>query len=196
MPGWSARRRCIGAGTVNMASLPTLETKRLKIRAYSEADIPELLPLIGTREVAATTLRIAHPYTEQDARAFLELAKEPGKMWLAITLLSDGRQIGGIGMRMEEQHRHAELGYWLGVDYWGHGYATEAGREMIRYGFEELDLHRIFATHFAHNPASGNILRKLGMRHEGCQREHLLKWGQFVDSEMYGLLRREWEVRE
>ena len=179
-----------------MASLPTLETKRLRIRPYSEADIPELLPLIGTREVAATTLRIAHPYTEQDARAFLELAKEAGKMWLAITLLSDGRQVGGIGMRIEEQHRHAELGYWLGVDYWGQGYATEAGREMIRYGFEELDLHRIFATHFAHNPASGNILRKLGMRHEGCQREHLLKWGQFVDSEIYGLLRHEWEARE
>src|SRR5579864_9465483 len=196
MPGWSARRRCIGAGTVNMASLPTLETKRLRIRPYSEADIPELLPLIGTREVAATTLRIAHPYTEQDARAFLELAKEPGKMWLAITLLSDGRQIGGSGMRIEEQHRHAELGYWLGVDYWGQGYATEAGREMIRYGFEQLDLHRIFATHFAHNPASGNVLRKLGMRHEGCQREHLLKWGQFVDSEIYGLLRHEWEARE
>jgi ribosomal-protein-alanine N-acetyltransferase len=181
---------------VNMASLPTLETKRLRVRPYSEADIPELLPLIGTREVAATTLRIAHPYTEQDARAFLELAKEAGKMWLAITLLSDGRQIGGIGMRIEEQHRHAELGYWLGVPYWGQGYATEAGREMIRYGFEELDLHRIFATHFAHNPASGNILRKLGMRHEGCQREHLLKWGQFVDSEIYGLLRHEWEARE
>jgi len=181
---------------VNMASLPTLETKRLRVRPYSEADIPELLPLIGTWEVAATTLRIAHPYTEQDARAFLELAKEAGKMWLAITLLSDGRQIGGIGMRIEEQHRHAELGYWLGVDYWGQGYATEAGREMIRYGFEQLDLHRIFATHFAHNPASGNILRKLGMRHEGCQREHLLKWGQFVDSEIYGLLRHEWEARE
>ena len=179
-----------------MASLPTLETKRLRIRPYSEADIPELLPLIGTRDVAATTLRIAHPYTEQDARAFLDLAKEPGKMWLAITFLSDGRQIGGIGMRIEEQHRHAELGYWLGVPYWGQGYATEAGREMIRYGFEELDLHRIFATHFAHNPASGNILRKLGMRHEGCQREHLLKWGQFVDSEIYGLLRHEWEARE
>ena len=181
---------------MNMASLPTLETKRLRIRPYSEADIPELLPLIGTRDVAATTLRIAHPYTEQDARAFLDLAKEPGKMWLAITFLSDGRQIGGIGMRIEEQHRHAELGYWLGVPYWSQGYATEAGREMIRYGFEELDLHRIFATHFAHNPASGNILRKLGMRHEGCQREHLLKWGQFVDSEIYGLLRHEWEARE
>ena len=177
-----------------MPSPPTLETERLLIRPYREADIPELLPLIGTREVAATTLRIAHPYTEQDAWAFLELAKEPDKLWLAITLRADGRQIGGIGLRIEPQHQHAELGYWLGVPYWGRGYATEAAREVLRYGFEDLGLHRIFASHFKHNPASGIILKKLGMQYEGCQREHLRKWDQFVDSELYGILRREWQI--
>ena len=179
-----------------MTFSPTLETERLRIRPYREADIPELLPLIGTREVAATTLRIAHPYTEEDAREFLELAKEPDRLWLAITLRADDRQIGGVGLRIEQQHLHAELGYWLGVPYWAQGYATEAAREMLRYGFEELGLHRIFATHFKHNPASGQILKKIGMRYEGCQREHLLKWGQFVNSEMYGILRREWESHE
>jgi RimJ/RimL family protein N-acetyltransferase len=173
---------------------PTLETARLKLRPYAEADIAELLPLIGTREVAATTLRIAHPYTEQDARDFLKLAEEPGRLWLAATLRSDGRQIGGIGLRVDEQHQHAELGYWLGAPYWGQGYATAAAREMLRYGFEDLKLHRIFASHFKHNPASGKILRKLGMRHEGCQREHLRKWDEFVDSELYGILRREWNI--
>jgi [ribosomal protein S5]-alanine N-acetyltransferase len=115
-----------------MTGQTTLETARLILRPYSDADIPELLPLVGSREVAATTLRIAHPYTEQDARGFLRLAQEPGKIWLAITLRADGRQIGGIGLRVEEQHRHAELGYWLGVPCWGKGYATEAAREMVR----------------------------------------------------------------
>ena len=61
---------------------PTLETARLKLRPYTEADIPELVPLIGAREVAATTLRIPHPYTEQDARAFLEMAREGNRIWL------------------------------------------------------------------------------------------------------------------
>ena len=178
----------------NMTALPTLETPRLKLRPYTEADIAELLPLIGTREVAATTLRIAHPYTEQDARDFLTLAQEPGRIWLAITLRRDGRQMGGVGLRVDDQHRHAELGYWLGVPYWGQGYATEAAREMLRYGFEELGLHRVFASHFKHNPASGRILVKLGMRYEGCQREHLRKWDEFVDSELYGLLRQEWQI--
>lgn len=179
-----------------MSKLPTLETARLRLRPYSEADIAELLPLIGTPEVAATTLRIAHPYSEQDARAFLEMAKQLDKIWLTITLCSDGRQIGGIGLRVDQQHQHAELGYWLGVPYWRQGYATEAAREMLRYGFEELRLHRIFASHFKHNPASGNVLKKIGMRYEGCQREHLRKWDQFVDSELYGVLRREWKAHE
>jgi ribosomal-protein-alanine N-acetyltransferase len=177
-----------------MTASPTLQTPRLKLRSYTEADIAELLPLIGTREVAATTLRIAHPYTEQDARDFLALAQEPGRIWLAITLHSDGRQIGGIGLRVDDQHQHAELGYWLGVPYWGQGYATEAAREMLRYGFEELGLHRVFASHFKHNPDSGRILVKLGMRYEGCQREHLRKWDEFVDSELYGILRQEWQT--
>ena len=179
-----------------MTTLPTLQTARLKLRPYSEADIAELVPLIGAREVAATTLRIAHPYTEQDARAFLALAQEPGKIWLATTRRSDGRQIGGVGLRVEDPHQHAELGYWLSVPYWRQGYATEAAGEMLRYGFEELGLHRIFASHFRHNPASGRILVKLGMRYEGCQREHLRKWDQFVDSELYGVLRQEWKDRE
>jgi [ribosomal protein S5]-alanine N-acetyltransferase len=179
-----------------MSTQPTLETARLKLRPYTEADIPELLPLIGTREVAATTLRIAHPYTEQDAKAFLELSKDPDKLWLAITLRSDNRQIGGIGLRVDKQHQHADLGYWLGVPFWGRGYATEAGTEILRYGIETLALHRIFASHFKHNPASGRILKKIGMKYEGCQREHLLKWDRFLDSELYGILRREWEARE
>jgi ribosomal-protein-alanine N-acetyltransferase len=181
---------------MNVAKRPTLETTRLRLRPYTEADIAELLPLIGTREVAATTLRIAHPYTEADAKDFLQLAQEPDKLWLAITLRSDGRQIGGMGLRLDPPHQHGEIGYWLGVAYWGEGYATEAAREMMRYGFEELALHRIYASHFGHNPASGRILRKLGMRYEGCQRQHLRKWDRYVDSELYGILREEWKASE
>jgi [ribosomal protein S5]-alanine N-acetyltransferase len=171
----------------------TLETPRLKIRPYSDADIPELVPLIGAREVAATTGRIAHPYTVDHAKQFLARIEVDPEVRMAITLRSDGRLIGGIGLRLVEELHHAELGYWLGVPYWGQGYATEAAREMLRYGFEDLKLHRISASYFKGNEASGRILVKLGMRREGCQREHMYKWGQFVDVELYGLLRREWE---
>jgi ribosomal-protein-alanine N-acetyltransferase len=179
-----------------MDTHPTLETTRLKLRPFSEADIAELVPLIGTREVAATTLRIPHPYTEREARDFLARCHGDDEVRLAITLRDGGRLCGGIGLRLAPEHHHAELGYWLGVPHWGQGYATEAARELLRYGFENLGLHRIYASHFKHNPASGRILVKLGMRYEGCQREHLRKWDQFVDSELYGILRREWEDRE
>ncbi|MGC1372280.1 MAG: GNAT family protein [Candidatus Sulfotelmatobacter sp.] len=172
----------------------TLETARLKLRPYSNADIAQLLPLIGAREVAATTLRIPHPYTEKDAREFIAASQNESECRLAITLRSDGQLIGGVGLRMAPQHQNAELGYWLGVPYWEKGYATEAAREMLRYGFEELHLHRIFASHFNNNPASGRILKKLGMHYEGCQREHLRKWDQFLDSELYGMLRRDWNA--
>ena len=175
-----------------------LETPRLKLRQYQEDDIAELVPLISAREVAATTLRIPHPYTEHDAREYLAKAKtdHEGQVRRAITLRPRGQLIGGIGLAVDEQHQHAELGYWLGVPYWGKGYATEAAQAMLRYGFQELGLHRIFATHYMHNPASGRILMKLGMRHEGRQREHICKWDQFIDVELYGILRREWEQHE
>ena len=127
---------------------------------------------------------------------FSNWRKNPDKLWLdhhaAQRRSPDRRNRPSV----EKQHQHAELGYWLGVPFWGHGYATEAAREILRYGFEMLALHRIFASHFKHNPASGRILTKIGMKHEGCQREHLRKWDQFVDSELYGILRREWEARE
>ncbi len=176
------------------SSTLTLETARLKLRPYSNADIAELLPLIGAREVAATTLRIPHPYTEKDAREFMADSQNESECRLAITLRSDGRLIGGIGLRIAPQHKNAELGYWLGVPYWGKGYATEAAHEMLRYGFEDLRLHRIFASHFKNNPLSGRILKKLGMHYEGCQREHVRKWAQFIDSELYGMLRRDWDA--
>jgi RimJ/RimL family protein N-acetyltransferase len=173
--------------------VPKIETARLKLRAFTEADIPELLPLIGAREIAATTLRIAHPYTEQNAKDFIAKSRDEDNIWLAITQRSDGRLCGGAGLMLELEHHRAELGYWVGVPYWGKGYATEAAQAMLRYGFNALKLHRILASCMSHNSASGKILLKLGMHHEGCLREHQCKWGEFVNVDCYGILRSEWE---
>jgi ribosomal-protein-alanine N-acetyltransferase len=177
-------------------NLPVLETERLRLRPFAESDMAEIAPLIGAREVAATTLRIPHPFNEQHFQHFLEHMQGEKTPNFAITLREGGALIGGIGFRIAPEHQHAELGYWLAVPYWRKGYATEAGHAMLRYGFRDLKLYRIFASHFGHNPASGRVLLKLGMRYEGCQRGHLHKWDQFVDSEMYGMLRQEWEARE
>jgi [ribosomal protein S5]-alanine N-acetyltransferase len=169
----------------------SLETARLILREFSASDIAELVPLIGAPEVAATTLRIPHPYEEKHAREFLASVRKQHELRLAIRLKSDGRLVGGIGLHPENEHRRAELGYWIGVPFWGNGYATEAGRELVGYGFEKAKLNRIFATVFRGNRASERVLLKLGMHHEGRIREGVLKWGKFLDLELYSILRRE-----
>ena len=171
----------------------TLQTDRLILRPYRDSDIPDLLPLIGAPEIASTTLRIPHPYTERDAKDFLASTRESSEVRFAITLRNDGQLCGGVGLRLETQHRHAELGYWIGVPFWRHGYATEASRATLRYGFEQLQLNRIFAHYFKGNDASGRVLKKIGMHHEGCLRQHVLKSGKFIDLELYAILREQWE---
>jgi ribosomal-protein-alanine N-acetyltransferase len=168
-----------------------LETSRLILREWIESDISELVPLIGAREVADTTLRIPYPYDEEHARKFIASVPKGNELRLAIRLRGDGRLVGGIGLHPNMEHQRAELGYWIGVPFWGKGYATEAAREVVRYGFETFKLNRIFAGHFEGNPGSRAILLKLGMRYEGCARQSVLKWGKPMDVHIYAILREE-----
>ena len=172
-----------------------LQTERLILRPYRPSDVPSIVRLIGAREVAATTLRIPHPYTEDDARALLRRwAKEKVPTHFGIFLGATGEHCGGAGLNLEPDHDRAELGYWIGVPYWGSGIASEAAREVVRYGFETLGLHRIYANCFVGNDASVKILKKLGMKYEGCFRQHYKKWGEYRDGENYGLLADEWKA--
>ena len=106
----------------------------------------------------------------------------------AIVLKASGALIGAIGLVLKLKQENAELGYWIGKPFWGQGYCTEAGRAVLRYAFTELRLHRVHAHHFSNNPASGRVMQKLGMRHEGCLRQHVKKWDAFFDVEAYGIL--------
>ena len=176
-----------------------LQTARLLLRPLRRDDIPDLLPLIGAREVAATTLRIPYPYTREDAEKFLDhveaLWERQGGARFGIFLREDNRLCGGIGLDGRTDHNHAELGYWIGVPFWGRGYCTEAAWEVLSFGFDDLKLNRIHSGHFANNPASGRILQKLGMKHEGTLRKHILKWGEYLDIELYALLASEYRSR-
>ncbi len=168
-----------------------LHTPRLLLRTYTQADIPELLPLIGAREIAATTLRIPHPYSQKDAEDLVAHAHESDGVRLAVRLKDAGTFVGGVGLRLEFDHHRAELGYWIGVPYWGNGYATEAAGALVRYAFDELKLNRVYASHVPDNPASGKILLKLGMKREGYMRGHILKWKKYEDLVMYGMLKED-----
>jgi RimJ/RimL family protein N-acetyltransferase len=172
--------------------LPSLQTDRLLLRPYRLTDVSDLVRLAGAREVAATTLRIPHPYREQDAVEFISSFQAEAEIGasarFAITLRQNGELCGGIGLRIEKAHQHAELGYWIGVPYWGRGYATEAAHAAVNYGFETLGLRRIFASCVSENSASARVLQKIGMKYEGCQRSHICKWEKFYDLDLYGML--------
>ena len=84
------------------------------------------------------------------------------------------------------------MGYWIGTAYWGNGYCSEAAKSVLTYGFEVLGLHKIHARHMDPNPASGRVLAKIGMRHEGFLKEHYKKWNTFTDYHEYGILATEY----
>jgi len=171
-----------------------LSTERLLLRRYKRSDIPALLPLIGAREVAAQTLRIPHPYTEADALAMFRRFRKQTGHWFGIFLQPDKQLCGGCGLTVDPDHDRAEIGYWIGMPFWGNGIATEAARELMRYGFEDLKLHRIFAICYTGNDASLRILEKLGMKAEGRSRQHIKKWGEYRDIENYGILADDWKA--
>ena len=182
---------------VTAANRPVvLRTERLLLRCLRPDDIPALLPLIGAGAVAATTLRVPHPYTQEDAEEFLKYSesvweKSEGARF-GVFLREGERLCGGMGLLANREHNHAEIGYWIGVPFWGNGYCTEAVKEVLKYGFENLELSRVHSNHFSTNPASGRVLRKVGMKHEGTLRRHILKWGELLDMELYGLLASEY----
>ena len=177
---------------------PTLETERLLLRPFRLLDAPDVRRLASAREIAAGTLMIPHPYPAGAAEAWIgghESAFERGEsVDLAAVHRKDDVLVGAVGLVLRREHNRAELGYWIGVPYWNHGYATEAASTVLRYAFETMDLHRVYAFHFTTNPASGRVLEKIGMTHEGTRRGHTLKWGEYLDNEAYGILRDEWRA--
>jgi [ribosomal protein S5]-alanine N-acetyltransferase len=183
-----------------MTAPQELRTARLLLRSFEGEDVLAIVRLAGEKEIAATTMLIPHPYAEDDARTFLAKTNEDFRAGRSVTFaisISPGRELcGAVGLAIAETHRRAELGYWIGVPFWGNGYATEAASAAVAFGFETLHLHRIFAHHFAGNRASQRVLEKIGMRHEGRFRQHIRKWDRYIDIENYGLLAEEFRGSE
>ena len=179
-----------------MKSRPTLQTARLILRPFELADALEVQNLAGAREIASTIENMPHPYKDGMAEKWINTHEEKfeqGKsLDLAIVIKGTARLCGAIGITINSNYNNAELGYWIGVPYWGQGYGTEAASRAIAYGFESLNLHRIYASHLTRNPASGRVMQKIGMIREGCLRQHIKHWGVYEDYEIYGILATEW----
>jgi len=175
-----------------MTAPQELRTARLLLRSLEREDIPTLVRLAGARAIAATTANIPHPYAEDDALIFLSQAEDDFRAGhsaiFAVTIPPDTELCGAVGLTIAPVPKRAELGYWIGVPYWGRGVATEAARAVMAFGFETLRLNRIYAHCFTGNIASQRVLEKMGMRHEGQSRRHIQKWDRLIDVENYELL--------
>lgn len=174
---------------------PTIITKRLVLRPLELADAGDIQRLAGDWDVASTTQNIPHPYPDGAAEQWIESThsqyQRGAGVAFAITLREGEELIGVISLGIRSQPESAEIGYWVGKPYWNQGYATEAAMAMLDYGFNTLHLNRLYARHMSRNPASGKVMRKIGMQHEGRLRQHEKKWGRLEDMDYYGILKDE-----
>jgi len=180
---------------------PTLSTGRLTLRPFVLEDAWDVERLAGMREIADTTLTIPHPYPLGAATRWIEShppawAAGTGATF-AIIDTSTQKLAGAISlMSIHREHRRAELGYWIAVDRWNKGFATESSQKLLEFGFRDLGLHRIEARHFLRNPASGKVMQKLGMQHEGVERDWAMKWDRYETLARYAILEAEWTARK
>jgi RimJ/RimL family protein N-acetyltransferase len=171
-------------------------TERLVIRRYTHDDIPDVLGFAAQPSVAKVTSRRIQA-TEEGVRKYIDLQNsyQPFEMdevfELAIERKEDGRVIGFLGF-ISQDHRQGELGWALAEEYRGQGYATEAARALMAYGFNALGLHRIHADTSTGNTASWRMMERLGMRREGLLRGAVYEEGKWVDRYVYGILADEW----
>ncbi|MCD6337819.1 MAG: GNAT family N-acetyltransferase [Verrucomicrobia bacterium] len=177
---------------------PEIETGRLKLRSWTPEDAQRLVELAGDRRVADTMISIPHPYPLELAREWIASRKErfeAGRdVSFAVQFRKEPLVIGAIEVRdIERDNLQGELSFWIGVPYWGRGYAYEAVMAAVRFAFTQLRLNRICAHHMVRNAASGRVLEKAGFKREGLLRQRVRKWGVFEDVVVMALLHGEWE---
>jgi len=174
-----------------------LETTRLVLREFAEADWPALYAFESDPE--AVRYQSYDPRTAEGCQALIrrclaDPAERPRRVYgLAVVRRAEGDLIGRCGLKLEDAAlREGQLWYILHRAHWGRGYIPEAARALLDFGFGEVGLHRVWADCDPANAASIRVLEKLGLRREAHFREHAWLKGAWVDSLIYAVLDREW----
>jgi [ribosomal protein S5]-alanine N-acetyltransferase len=180
--------------------MPTahLTTARLTLRPLESADWPAIHAATGNAEVQRYVS--GAPLSERETRDLIEMLRgweheqPPRARAFAFVHTAQQRVIGFGGLYWTKgiQRWQAELGYTLHQDWWRQGYASEAGAALLRFGFVELHLHRIFAECHPANTGSARVMERLGMRYEGCMREVEWNGHGWWDMLHYAILDHEW----
>jgi RimJ/RimL family protein N-acetyltransferase len=178
-----------------MMTLPIV-TERLVLRRYTHDDIPDVLGFVSHPSLASVTSGRIQA-TEEGVRTYIDLQNsyqpfQQNKIFeLAVERQEDGKVIGMVGL-IRQDHRQGEIGWALGVEYRGQGYATEAASALMDNAFHSLGLHRIYADTNSDNLASLRLMERLGMRREALLRGSVYEKGKWLDQYIYGILADEW----
>lgn len=180
-----------------MLAQSTLETNRLILRPLTHADTPSIQCFASVREIADTMISIPHPYPDGEAERYVSRQISEFEVGHSVAFVIERKSekvfCGVIEIRdIEREHSQAELSFWLAVEVWGQGYMSEALKPMLHFGFEDLDLNRLYAYHMVRNPGSGKVLQKNGFTQEGVLRQRVRKWGVFEDVKLWAILRKDW----
>ncbi|HOI41565.1 MAG TPA: GNAT family N-acetyltransferase [Elusimicrobiales bacterium] len=163
-----------------------------KLRPFRKGDEPSLTENINHRKIERYTLRIPYPYSLEGARGWvgynLKLARRRERTELNFAIDLDGQVIGGIGLFSMNGHS-AEIGYWLGVKYWGRGIVSGAVKALTDHALRDMKLRRVYAKVFPVNKASVRVLRKAGYKYEGRLIKEHLKHGRPVDALLFARTR-------
>jgi RimJ/RimL family protein N-acetyltransferase len=143
-----------------------IETDNLILRPYTLADTSVVAKLAGDIRVAASTLNIPHPYSHHIASEWISSLennwRERTGVSYAVILKATSSLVGTVSL-VTISGEKAELGYWIGHEFWGNGFGTEAASALIHQAFEKLSITVIIAEHLSSNPASGKVMTKIGM---------------------------------
>jgi ribosomal-protein-alanine N-acetyltransferase len=177
----------------------TLATERLRLRPLVAADAAALFAIFSDTEVMRYWSSL--PWTDMEQASQYIAAAEEGlangtTLRLGIEVAATGQLVGQAALyAFHETNRRCDVGYVLGRDHWGRGYLGEAMAALLGHGFGALDLNRVEADIDPRNVASAKALGRLGFRREGLMRERWIIGDEISDTEFYGLLRRDWELR-
>jgi len=161
------------------------------IRSWEWRDLNAIVLHANNRKVSINLRdRFPYPYKVSDARNWLDMVVG-GKPETNFAISVAGEAVGGIGFTPQHdvEHRAAEIGYWLGEEFWGKGIATDSLIAVTNYAFANFDLCRLYAHVFDWNRASARVLEKAGYAFEGRLRKSVTKDGQTIDQLMYAMIR-------
>ncbi len=164
----------------------------ISIRCIDRDDIPDIARLADNIAIAQMTANLPYPYTIEHALNWWDYVQSHTNEHV-FSIIGDDEFMGVVGLVHEPEHERAELGYWLGQNFWNKNVMTTAAGMAVAYAFTMLDAQKIYSRCFAPNKASQRVLEKNGFTLEGCQRAHHIRMGIVQDVFCYGLLRSEYE---